>query len=303
MSEVELEVLSEFLQKLRQQKMEERNQVDEQIGLLTYACCLGCCSVVVVVVCWVVVVRLRLCGVLQTPPVLMILMLIVRVSRTDIGRVGEQLDTLKAKKRERNKQITDNPFSFVRSLNPATAGNQSRKRGRGRGDQVDADAIDEAQPDEAQEDMDQNTGEDDNISIKKRRILGHLDALGTTYFEARKSNAQLPLQQFTERLSAVCTTTTTTTPYTALHCIAMSTHLSCSLMTLCLSLQFTRFDNLRPLCTFLYSSLSAPLYRPQQTPIVSSIAFNSDEDFFAVAGVCVAYWQRLARIQINTVHE
>jgi hypothetical protein len=135
MSEVELEVLSEFLQKLRQQKMEERNQVDEQIGLLTYACCLGCCSVVVVVVvCWVVVVRLRLCGVLQTPPVLMILMLIVRVSRTDIGRVGEQLDTLKAKKRERNKQITDNPFSFVRSLNPATAGNQSRKRGRGRGD-------------------------------------------------------------------------------------------------------------------------------------------------------------------------
>ena len=50
-------------------------------------------------------------------------------------------------------------------------------------------------------------------------------------------------------------------------------------------LQFTRFDNLRPICTFLYSSPSAPLFRPQQTPIVSSIAFNSDEDFFAVAGV------------------
>jgi len=122
------------------------------------------------------------------------------VRSTDIVRVREQLDTLRTKKRDRNARIAADPFSFVRSINPNAGGSQSRKRGRGRDDdeQQDGDAI------EAEVDMGPSPAENESINIKKRRIVSHLDALGSTYFEARKNHSQLPLQQFTERLSAVC---------------------------------------------------------------------------------------------------
>eukprot|EP01094_Clydonella_sp_ATCC50884_P016779 TRINITY_DN2817_c1_g1_i2.p1 TRINITY_DN2817_c1_g1~~TRINITY_DN2817_c1_g1_i2.p1 ORF type:complete len:714 (-),score=172.97 TRINITY_DN2817_c1_g1_i2:1743-3734(-) len=89
--------------------------------------------------------------------------------------------------------------------------------------------------------------EDEKLAAKKMRVLTNLDTLGETYFETRSKDDE-PFKAFHERIS-----------------------------------EFTRYDDLKVLGTFLYTPSSGIQSRSQST-IVSSVAFHVSEDFFAVAG-------------------
>ena len=157
----------------------------------------------------------------------------------------------------------------------------------------------EEAPEESAESNDKGGAEDDgtklqflqpSLNLRRQRMHTHFDDLVYSYFGSRLKDIVLPEDDASVPNMGPAGASASSSSSTALGLPALSNAGLDSFSTnLC---KFTRYNSIRPLATLSYT---ADMFN--NASIVSSIEFDKDNDFFAIAGVT----KRIKIYDYNTV--